>query len=108
MLEDMNFSIEMETGTGKTYVYLRTILELNKKYGFIKFVIIVPSVAIKEGVLKTLKITMLHFREIYEKNTIQLLRIRFQENQYDNVSICTIDNFLDTISFTLHSKSWNA
>ena len=52
----MNFSIEIETGTGKTYVYLRTILELSRNYGFKKFIIIVPSVAIREGVLKNLKI----------------------------------------------------
>ena len=51
-LDGLNFSIEMETGTGKTYVYLRTILELNKNYGFKKFIIIVPSVAIREGTLK--------------------------------------------------------
>ena len=44
-----NFSIEMETGTGKTYVYLRTIFELNRKYGFTKFIIVVPSIAVKEG-----------------------------------------------------------
>ena len=50
-LDGMHFSIEMETGTGKTYVYLRTIYELNKKYGFKKFVIVVPSIAIREGVL---------------------------------------------------------
>ena len=49
-LQGMNFSIEMETGTGKTYVYLRTIYELNKLYGFKKYVIVVPSVAIREGV----------------------------------------------------------
>jgi len=49
-----DFTIEMETGTGKTYVYLRTIFELNKRYGFTKFVIVVPSIAIKEGVYKTL------------------------------------------------------
>jgi type III restriction enzyme len=61
-----NFTIEMETGTGKTYVYLRTILELNQKYGFTKFIIVVPSVAIKEGVLKTLEITKDHFRRLYE------------------------------------------
>lgn len=53
-LKDMHFSVEMETGTGKTYVYLRTIYELNKKYGFKKFVIVVPSVPIREGVLKNL------------------------------------------------------
>ena len=60
-----NFTVEMETGTGKTYVYLRTIFELNKRYGFSKFVIVVPSVAIKEGVYKTLQITEEHFKGLY-------------------------------------------
>jgi type III restriction enzyme len=64
-LASKDFTVEMETGTGKTYVYLRTILELNKRYGFKKFVIVVPSVAIKEGVYKTLQITEDHFRTIY-------------------------------------------
>jgi len=64
--EPYNFTIEMETGTGKTYVYLRTILELNQQYGFSKFIIVVPSVAIKEGVLKTLDITKEHFKQIYD------------------------------------------
>jgi type III restriction enzyme len=50
--KDNHFSVEMETGTGKTYVYLRSIFELNRKYGFKKFIIVVPSVAIREGVLK--------------------------------------------------------
>jgi len=62
---ELNLDIEMETGTGKTYVYLRTILELNKSYGFTKFVIVVPSTAIKEGVKKTIDITREHFRGIY-------------------------------------------
>ncbi|MCA9400130.1 MAG: DEAD/DEAH box helicase family protein, partial [Candidatus Omnitrophica bacterium] len=62
----MNFSVEMETGTGKTYVYLRTIHELYKRYGFQKFVIVVPSLAIKEGVLKNLQITQEHFDVLYE------------------------------------------
>ena len=66
-LDGMNFSIEMETGTGKTYVYLRTIYELNKQYGFKKFVIVVPSVAIREGVLKNLEITHGHFQTLYDK-----------------------------------------
>ena len=61
-----NFSIEMETGTGKTYVYLRSIYELNKVYGFKKFLIVVPSVAIREGVVKSLQITFDHFSDIYE------------------------------------------
>lgn len=61
----MNFSIEMETGTGKTYVYLRTVFELNQKYGFKKFIIVVPSVAIREGTLKNLDITRDHFLALY-------------------------------------------
>ena len=62
-----DFTVEMETGTGKTYVYLRTIFELNKNYGFTKFVIVVPSVAIKEGTYKTLQITREHFDGLYPK-----------------------------------------
>jgi type III restriction enzyme len=66
-LDGMHFSIEMETGTGKTYVYLRTIHELHKHYGFKKFIIVVPSLAIKEGSLKNLDITKEHFDILYEK-----------------------------------------
>lgn len=69
-LQGMNFSVEMETGTGKTYVYLRTIYELQKLYGFKKFVIVVPSVAIREGVLKNLQITHDHFQSLYDKASI--------------------------------------
>lgn len=64
-LDSMDFTVEMETGTGKTYVYLRTIFELNRRYGFTKFVIVVPSVAIREGVAKTLEMTRDHFRALY-------------------------------------------
>jgi type III restriction enzyme len=60
-----HFSVEMETGTGKTYVYLRTIFELSRRYGFQKFIIVVPSVAIREGVLKNIEITAEHFRDLY-------------------------------------------
>ena len=60
-----HFSVEMETGTGKTYVYLRTIFELSQRYGFQKFIIVVPSVAIREGVLKNIEITAEHFRALY-------------------------------------------
>jgi len=67
MKEGLNFTIEMETGTGKTYVYINTIFELNKKYGWNKFIIIVPSVAIREGVHKSLEITAEHFKEKYKK-----------------------------------------
>lgn len=61
----LNFSLEMETGTGKTYVYLRTIYELNRRYGWKKFVIVVPSVPIREGVLKSLEITKAHFDGVF-------------------------------------------
>lgn len=61
-----NFLVEMETGTGKTYVYLRTILELNKEYAFKKFIIIVPSVAIREGVMKSIEQLQEHFATIYD------------------------------------------
>ena len=57
-----NFDVEMETATGKTYVYLSSIFELNQRFGFTKFVIVVPSVAIKEGVAATLRDTTEHFR----------------------------------------------
>lgn len=66
-LKSGDFTVEMETGTGKTYVYLRTIFELNNNFGFTKFVIVVPSVAIKEGTYKTLKITRDHFENLYPK-----------------------------------------
>ena len=62
----LDFSVEMETGTGKTYVYLRTIAELHQKYGFTKFVIVVPSVAIREGVLSSLRLLKEHIRELYD------------------------------------------
>ena len=77
----MDFSIEMETGTGKTYVYLRTILELNRKYNFKKFIILVPSVAIREGAIKTLSITKDHFRNLYDN-----LPYRFYEYVSRNLS----------------------
>jgi type III restriction enzyme len=60
-----HFSVEMETGTGKTYVYLRTVFELSRRYGFQKFVVVVPSVAIREGVLKNIDLTAEHFRALY-------------------------------------------
>jgi type III restriction enzyme len=61
-----HFSVEMETGTGKTYVYLRTVFELSRRYGLKKFIIVVPSVAIREGVLKNIEITAEHFRALYD------------------------------------------
>ena len=60
-----NFSVEMETGTGKTYVYLRTALELYRRYGMRKFIVVTPSIAIRQGVLKTLQITRDHFQRVF-------------------------------------------
>ena len=65
-LDSMDFSVEMETGTGKTYVYLKSIFEMNKRYGFTKFIIVVPSIAIKEGTKKTLEITKEHFKTLFD------------------------------------------
>lgn len=100
-----NFSVEMETGTGKTYVYLRSIFELNKKLGLRKFIIVVPSVAIREGVLSSLAMMKEHFKGLYNntpfdhyvyssknlskvrdfatKNTIQIMVINIQAFQRD-------------------------
>ena len=63
----VNLDIEMETGTGKTYCYIKTLFELNKQYGWSKFIIVVPSIAIREGVAKSLEITAEHFLETYQK-----------------------------------------
>lgn len=63
----INLNIEMETGTGKTYCYIRSMMELNKRYGWSKFIIVVPSIAIREGVAKTFEMTANHFQEIYGK-----------------------------------------
>lgn len=63
----VNLDIEMETGTGKTYCYIKTLFELNKQYGWSKFIIVVPSIAIREGVAKSLEITAEHFLESYQK-----------------------------------------
>lgn len=85
-LDSGDFTVEMETGTGKTYVYLRTIFELNKRYGFTKFVIVVPSVAIKEGVYKTLQITEEHFRNLYAG-------VPFDYFLYDSSKLGQVRNF---------------
>jgi type III restriction enzyme len=61
----LNFSLEMETGTGKTYTFIKTMYELNKVYGFKKFVVVVPSVAIREGTIKNLEVTRSHFAADY-------------------------------------------
>lgn len=95
-------SIEMETGTGKTYVYIKTILELNKRYGFSKFIIVVPSVAIREGVLQSFKDTYSHFKKDYPEalynffiyNSSRLNDVRdFARSQDIEIMIINIDAF---------------
>jgi type III restriction enzyme len=81
-----NFTVEMETGTGKTYVYLRTALELHKVYGFKKFVIVVPSVAIREGVLASLKDMREHFQSLYGHE-------RMEFSVYDAARVHQLRNF---------------
>jgi type III restriction enzyme len=96
------FTVEMETGTGKTYVYLRTIHELRKHYGWGKFIIIVPSVAIYEGVVKTFQITREHFRSLYNNETVvlteysgdQISRLRsFAASSGLEIMVMTLDAF---------------
>lgn len=85
-LDSGDFTVEMETGTGKTYVYLRTIFELNRRYGFTKFVIVVPSVAIKEGVYKSLQITADHFKGLYANTPFEFFI-------YDSAKLGQVRNF---------------
>jgi len=101
-LDSLNFTVEMETGTGKTYVYLRTIFELNRLYGFTKFIIVVPSVAIKEGVYKTLQMTEAHFKGLYENiqfdyfiyDSQKLGQVRsFATSDYIQIMVINIDAF---------------
>ncbi len=80
-----SLDVEMETGTGKTYVYIKTMFELNKRYGWSKFIVVVPSIAIREGVAKTFEITADHFMEHYGK------KARFFV--YDSSNLNAIDNF---------------
>lgn len=80
------FSVEMETGTGKTYVYLRTIFELNKNYGLKKFIIVVPSIAIREGVLKSIELMRDHFRTLYNN-------VPFESFVYDSSKLGKVRQF---------------
>ncbi len=83
-----DFTIEMETGTGKTYTYIKTMYELNKAYGWSKFIVMVPSIAIREGVQKSFEMTESHFQELYHK------KIRkFVYNSSDNSNIANINTF---------------
>ena len=81
----VNLDIEMETGTGKTYVYIKTMFELNKQYGWSKFIVVVPSIAIREGVAKSFKMLEEHFMEYYGKKARCFV--------YDSSNLQKLDNF---------------
>ncbi|TXE82976.1 restriction endonuclease subunit R [Campylobacter peloridis] len=82
----VSLDIEMETGTGKTYVYIKTMFELNKRYGWSKFIVVVPSIAIREGVKKSFEITTDHFMEHYGKKARFFIYNSSNLNQLDNFS----------------------
>ncbi|WP_046224217.1 type III restriction-modification system endonuclease [Vibrio sp. ECSMB14106] len=114
-LPSLDFTIEMETGTGKTYVYLRSAFELNQRYGLTKFIIVVPSVAIKEGVYKSLQMTEEHFRKeyknvqydyfVYDSSKREQVR-NFATNDYIQIMVINIDAF--SKSFTDPEKETKA
>ena len=81
-----SLDIEMETGTGKTYVYIKTMFELNKRYGWSKFIVVVPSIAIREGVKKSFEITADHFMECYGKKARFFIYNSSNLNQLDSFS----------------------
>ena len=97
-----HFTVEMETGTGKTYVYLRTIYELRARYGFGKFIVVVPSIAIYEGVVKNFEVTRGHFRALYGNETVNLIRYdgaqlsrlrSFATSTFCEIMVMTLDSF---------------
>ena len=98
-----SLDIEMETGTGKTYVYIKTIFELNKKYGFSKFMIVVPSLAIREGVKKTFEMTEEHFMEHYHKKARYFI--------YNSKNLNALDNFSSSANINvmiINAQAFNA
>lgn len=113
-LDGMNFTTEMETGTGKTYVYLRTIHELHARYGFNKFVVAVPSVAIREGVKTNIEITREHFRALFDEQTfdywvydsrrVSSLRQFATSNQLQ-ILIINIDAFNKPANNVIHQEN---
>lgn len=113
-LDGLNFSVAMETGTGKTYVYLRTVFELHERYGFTKFIVVVPNVAIREGVLKNLQITEDHFRALYVNtncdywvyDAAEVPRLRhFANSNKLQIMVINIDAFNKPASNVIHQES---
>ncbi|MBR4313290.1 MAG: DEAD/DEAH box helicase family protein, partial [Lachnospiraceae bacterium] len=92
-----NFSIEMETGTGKTYTYIKTMYELNKAYGFSKFIVMVPSIAIREGTLKSFQVTEEHFKEQYGKKIRYFVYNTNNSSNIANIKSFSEDNNINVI-----------
>ncbi|MFW6116137.1 MAG: DEAD/DEAH box helicase family protein [bacterium] len=96
-----SFTTEMETGTGKTYVYLRTIHELRKHYGFRKFIIVVPSVAIYEGAVKNFEVTKSHFAALYGNETVNL--IQYDSSRLSDLRTFATSSFVEILVMTIQS-----
>ena len=92
-----DFTIEMETGTGKTYTYIKTMYELNKEYGWSKFIVMVPSIAIREGVQKTFEITQDHFQELYHKKIRYFVYNSANSSNIANINTFASDNFIQVM-----------
>lgn len=97
------FNIEMETGTGKTFVYLKSILEMNRKYGFTKFIIVVPSVAIKEGVMKTIEMTKQYFKT--QMQGIVYRAFMYDSQQLDNVRTFATNDDIEIMVINIQAFS---
>ena len=100
---NINLSVEMETGTGKTYVYIKTMLELNKRYGWSKFIIVVPSIAIREGIYKSLQITQDHFLEEYGKKVRSFI---YNSKKLDEITSYSSDGGVNVM--IINSQAFNA
>ena len=99
----INLSVEMETGTGKTYVYIKTMLELNKQYGWSKFIIVVPSIAIREGIYKSLQITQDHFLEEYGKKIRSFI---YNSKKLDEITSYSSDGGINVM--IINAQAFNA
>lgn len=99
----VNLDVEMETGTGKTYVYIRTIFELNRRYGWNKFIIMVPSVAIREGIKKSFEITKEHFAEEFHKSAKFFI---YDSGQLNNIESFSTDNGINVM--IMNVQAFNA
>lgn len=104
----LDFDIEMETGTGKTYVYLRTIFELAAQYNFTKFVILVPSVAIREGVNTSIRLMRSHFEELYKKRDITFDSSVYSGKAADEVRAFATSTNVQIMVMTIDSIRGNA